>query len=164
MKKITYFVCSIFLLIIIHGCVGYEPIFESNNLNFKISSHSIEGNKILGKKIYSKLFNLSQSKKNNQDLRNVSIYIDVSKSKIPTSKNISGKILEYKIDLIAKIKIEDDVTGEDIINQSFEQSMNYKVQDRYSKTLDLENKTVGGLLDNMYQDLLINFINNIESP
>ena len=44
----------------------YRPkcttIFGSKNINFNIANYSIEGNKILGKKIYSKLFNLSKSK------------------------------------------------------------------------------------------------------
>ena len=61
MKKITYLTCSFVLLIVINSCVGYEPIFGSKNINFNIANYSIEGNKILGKKIYSKLFNLSKS-------------------------------------------------------------------------------------------------------
>ena len=59
MKKITYFIFSfIILLILINGCTGYKPIFSSTNLQFKIADYSIEGNKVLGKKIYYKYHNI----------------------------------------------------------------------------------------------------------
>ena len=162
MKKITYLACSLILLIIINSCVGYEPIFSSKNLNFIIANHSIEGNKILGNRIYSKLFNLSKSQENNQDIRNVNLYINVSKNKTATTKNSAGKILEYKINLNIEVKIEDNLTGDDIINQSFERSINFKVQDQYSKTLRLENQSIENLINNIYQDLLINFTNKLK--
>ena len=155
MKKITYLTCSFVLLIVINSCVGYEPIFGSKNINFNIANYSIEGNKILGKKIYSKLFNLSKSKINNQDVRNIDLYINVSKSKITTSKNNAGKIIEYKINLNTVIKIEDNTTGKEILNQSFFESLNYKVQDQYSKTLNIENQSIENLINNIYQDFII---------
>ena len=69
MKKITYFIYSFIFLILLNGCAGYKPIFDSSNLQFKIADYSIEGNKILGKKIYSKLHNLSKSIKDDQNVR-----------------------------------------------------------------------------------------------
>ena len=55
MKKKTHLIYSFILLIFINGCVGYEPIFRSGNIQFKIADYSVHGNKILGNKIYSKL-------------------------------------------------------------------------------------------------------------
>ena len=162
MKKIISIVVSFILLIIINGCAGYEPIFGSKNLKFKIANHSVEGDKILGNTIYSKLFNLSESG-NSENLRNINLYINVSKNKSPTSKNNAGKILEYKVIVNTKIKIEDDLTGDVILDQSFEKSVNFKVQDQYSKTLSLENQSVENLINNIYQDLLINFTNKLET-
>ena len=162
MKKITYIFSSFVLLIIISTCVGYEPIFGSANLNFKIANYSIEGNKILGNRIYSKLFNLSKSQENNQDAISINLYINVSKNKTAASKNSTGKILEYKIILNAEVKIEDDFTGDVILNQSFERSVNFKVQDQYSKTLNLENQSIENLTNNIYQDLLISFTNKLK--
>ena len=69
MKKIVGPIFSLILLIFIDGCAGYEPIFGSTNLQFKIADYSIEGNKILGNKIYSKLYNLSQSKKDDSKFK-----------------------------------------------------------------------------------------------
>ena len=68
MKKIVGPIFSLILLIFIDGCAGYAPIFGSKNLQFKIADYSIEGNKRLGNKIYSKLYNLSQSKKDDKNL------------------------------------------------------------------------------------------------
>ena len=162
MKKIISIVVSFILLIIINGWAGYEPIFGSKNLKFKIANHSVEGNKILGNTIYSKLFNLSESE-NSENLRSINLYINVSKIKSPTSKNNAGKILEYKVIVNTKVKIEDDLTGDVILNQSFEKSVNFKVQDQHSKTLSLENQSVENLINNIYQDLLINFTNKLET-
>ena len=46
---------------LLSGCAGYKPIFTSGNISFDIAEHKIEGNEILGKKIYSKLRTLSNS-------------------------------------------------------------------------------------------------------
>ena len=61
MKKISYIIASLIIFININSCVGYKPIFDSTNIQFKIINHSIEGNKKLGNKIYTKLYNLSKS-------------------------------------------------------------------------------------------------------
>ena len=55
MKKTTFLIISLFLLICINACAGYKPIFASSDFQFKIADYSINGNKKLGNKIYSKL-------------------------------------------------------------------------------------------------------------
>ena len=119
MKKIFYFACSITLLLIISGCVGYEPIFGSKNIKFKITNYSIEGNKILGNKIYAQLLNLSKLNENDPDTKGIDLYIQVIKNKIPTSKNTVGKIIEYQLTLNAEIIINDDLTDTKLLNQTF---------------------------------------------
>ena len=110
MKKITYPIFLLILLIFINGCVGYEPIFGSTNLQFEIADYSIEGNKILGNKIYSKLYSLSKSKKDDQNLRSVDLVIKVSKDKNVSTKDSTGKILQYKITLNTDVKVTDFIT------------------------------------------------------
>ena len=161
MKKIVYPIFSFILLIFIGGCAGYEPIFGSTNLQFEIADYSIEGNKILGNKIYSKLYNLSQSKKDDHNLRNVDLVIKVSKNKNATVKNSDGKILEYKITLNTDIKVTDFITKDNILNQIFTSSITYKVQNKYSDTVNLENKSIENLLNTTYQELLIRLAQNI---
>ena len=53
------------------------------------------------------------------------------------------------------------MTNETIINQEFIRSTSYKVQDRYSDTVNVENNSIENLLDNTFQDLLIILSQNI---
>ena len=163
MKKISYIIAYLIIFINIDSCVGYKPIFDSTNIQFKIINHSIEGNKKLGNKIYTKLYNLSKSNKNNPEAKDVDIIIKVSKDKSSTAKNDAGKIIEYKINLNSQIIIKDYVTNLENLNQSFNSYASYKVQDEYSETLKLENKTIENLLDKTYQDLLLKMSENIFS-
>ena len=155
MKKITYLTISFILLIGINACAGYKPIFNTSSLQFKISDYSIKGDKSLGKKIYTKLYNLSQSNKNNTAVKDINISIEVSKDKTATVKNSAGKILEYKISLNTNIDIKDYFTNDQILSHNFNYSSSYKTQDQFSDSLKLENKTIENLLDKTYQDLLI---------
>ena len=155
MKKITYLTISFILLIGINACAGYKPIFSTSNLQFEISDYSIKGDKSLGKKIYTKLYNLSQSNKNNTAVKNINISIEVSKDKTVKVKNSAGKILEYKISLNTNIEIKDYFTNDQLLSHNFNYSSSYKTQDQFSDSLRLENKTIENILDKTYQDLLI---------
>ena len=161
MKKIAYPIFSFILLFFINGCVGYEPIFGSANLQFEIADYSIEGNKILGNKIYSRLYSLSKSKKDDINLRSVDLVIKVSKDKNVTTKDSAGNILQYKITLNTDIKVTDFITKDKILNQIFISSLIYKVQNKYSDTVNLENQTIESLLNKTYQELLIRLSQNI---
>ena len=161
MKKVIYPIFSFILLLFINGCAGYEPIFSSTNLQFEIADYSIEGNKILGNKIYSKLYSLSKSKKDDQNLRRVDLVIKVSKDKNVTTKDSAGKILQYKITLNTDIKVTDFITKDKILNQIFVSSLTYKVQDKYSDTVDLENRSIEDLLNKTYQELVTRLAQNL---
>ncbi len=161
MKKIVYPIFSFILLIFIGGCAGYEPIFGSTNLQFEIADYSIEGNKILGNKIYSKLYSLSKSKKDDQNLRRVDLVIKVSKDKNVTTKDSAGKILQYKITLNTDIKVTDFITKDKILNQIFVSSLTYKVQNKYSDTVNLENTSIENLLNKTYQELVTRLAQNL---
>ena len=155
MKKIFYFASSIILLLIVSGCIGYEPIFGSKNLRFQISNYTIEGNKMLGNKIYAQLLDLSKLEKNNPNSKGIDLYINVTKNKTPVSKNTVGKIIEYQLILNAEIIMDDTLTETKLLNQTFTSSSKYKVQDQYSETVNLENQITEDLINNIYQDLLI---------
>jgi len=161
MKKIVYPIFSFILLIFIGGCAGYEPIFGSTNLQFEIADYSVKGNKILGNKMYSKLYGLSKSKKDDQNLRSIDLVIEVSKDKKATTKDSAGKILEYKITLNTNIKVTDFITKDNILNQIFTSSITYKVQNKYSDTINLENTSTKNLLNKTYQELVIRLAQNI---
>jgi len=161
MKKILYSILVVFLLINISGCTGYKPIFGSSNLNFKIEDYTISGNKKLGNQIYLKLNNLSKASTNSSEIKNIYIFINVKKNKNATSKNSAGKILGYKINLLTKITIKDITNGKEILDQNFDLSSSYKVQDLYSETLKIENKSIEDLIEKTYQNLIIKLSENI---
>ena len=163
MKKIFYLTFLISLFIFVNECAGYKPIFGSTSLQFEISNYDIEGDKILGNKLYSKFFSLSKSKKNNSNIKNLDLLINISKTKSATSKDSSGKILEYKIDLNTKIKINDFITSKELLNQDFNYSLNYKIQNQYSETIKLENQIIENLLNKTFHEILINLSKNIYS-
>lgn len=161
MKKTIYFIFSFVLLILINECTGYKPIFGSSNLQFKIADYTIEGNKVLGKKIYAKLYSISQSSENDQNARSVDFFINVSKDKNASVKNSAGKILEYKITLNSEIKVKDFITDDQILNQTFTFSLTYDVQNQQSDTVKLENRSIEAMIDKTYQELLIKLSQNI---
>ena len=162
MKKISYLLISLILLINISACTGYKPIFSSSNIiEFKITNYSITGDKKLGNQIYSKLYNLSQTTRNTSEVKNIYILINVFKEKNATAKNSAGKILAYKINLSTTVIVENFTTGNQILNESFASSSSYKVQDQYSETIKLENRVIENLINKTYQDLLIKLSENI---
>ena len=162
MKKINYLILLFILFTCINGCAGYKPIFISENLQFEIANHSIKGDKILGGKIYSKLYNLSKYSKDNPDKKSISITIEATKNKNATVKNSSGEITEYKIILNTNVKVINYLTNTPILSQNFISSTSYKVQSQYSDTIDLENRSIDDLIDNTYRELLIKLSESIK--
>ena len=161
MKKIAYLIVLFSILININACSGYKPIFGSSNLKFEIADFSIEGNKKLGNQIYSRLRNFSKSNKNQEGITSIGLVIAVSKEKNVTSKNSAGKILEYRVNLNVKVKINNYLTKNEILNKNFNSSSSYKVQDQYSETIKLESKILENLINQVSQELLINLSENI---
>ena len=161
MKKISYLLISLILLTNIGACSGYKPIFGSSNLEFEIADYSISGNKKIGNKIYTKLYNLSQITKKTSKVKNVYIFIQVLQSKNATANDSTGKILGYRINLSASIVIKDVMTGSEILSENFSLSSTYKAQDQYFETVKLEKQTTENLINNVYQDLLIKLSANL---
>ena len=160
MKKIAYLIISIIFLNFISACAGYKPIYTTG-LQFEIADYSIKTNKKLGRQIYSKLYNLSKSNKKNSETKSITVVIDVKKNKTATAKDSAGKVLEYRILLSGSIIIDDYLTDDKIIKQNFSFSSVYKVQDQYSETIKLENKTIEDLINQIYQNLLIKLSQSI---
>ena len=161
MKKNTFTILLIVLLIFINGCSGYKPIFSSTNLEFDIANYSLEDNKTLGEKIYSRLKRASKLNGNNENVRKIDILIKASQNKKATAKNTSGKILQYKISLNIDVKIKDYLTEDEILNETYSSSFTYKIQKQYSDTLKLEERSINQLVDKTYQQILIKLSENI---
>ena len=161
MKKITTLPFLFAILLCIYACADYKPIFGSANLQFEIADYSVEGDRKLGNKIYSKLYNLSKSNKNQKETTSVVINIKVLKEKNSTSKDATGKILEYKINLNTKVIVKNYLTNDTLLDKNFISSSSYKVQDQYSETIKLENLVIENLINRTYQELLIKLSENI---
>ena len=164
MKKINLFIIiSVILSIFSSSCTGYKPIYKTSNFNFKIEPHTIEGDVELGNLIYRKLNNISLSNKNNPNVRSINLSIQTTKERKPTVKNSAGKILEYEINLNSNIIINDYLTDKKLMQQNFNYSVSYKVQDEHSDTIKLENQNIENLINKIYQDTLIKIAQSITS-
>jgi len=161
MKKNTFTILLIVLLIFINGCSGYKPIFSSTNLEFDIANYSLEDDKTLGEKIYLRLKRASKLNGNNENVRKIDILIKASQNKKATAKDASGKILQYKISLNIDVKIKDYLTEDEILNETYSSSFTYKIQNQYSDTLKLEERSINQLVDKTYQQILIKLSENI---
>ena len=80
------------------------------------------------------------------------IIITKEKSKIVISR--AKKIKVFKV--YSGVKQKDK-----ILNQVFISSLTYKVQNKYSDTINLENKSIENLIDKTYQELLIKLSQSI---
>ena len=155
MKKITFLIIAAVLFVNIYACTGYTPIYSSSKFNFKIEDHAIKGETRLANSIYRKLYNISLSNKDNPTVQSISLSIETEKEKRPAVKNNAGKILEFVIHLKTNIIIDDFLTEKRLLNQNFNYSISYKVQDEHSETIKLENKNIENLVDKTYRDVLI---------
>ena len=154
MKKTAYLIISIIFLSFINACAGYKPIYTTN-LQFEITDYSLKNNKKLGRQIYSKLYSLSKSNKRNTNTQSITIMIDVTKNKAASAKDSAGKVLEYRNLLSSNIIIKNYLTDDEILNQNFSYSSTYIVQDKYSETKKIENKSTKDLINKTYQNLII---------
>ena len=161
MKKIISISILSILLTLTNNCSGYKPIFASKNMNFKISEHITEGDKRIGNEIYSKLYRASSSKTNNKNIQDLNIYIKSEKEKMATAKDTTGKTLEYKMTLNINIKITKNTDKDVVLDKIYNSSLRYKIQEQYSDTIKLENKSVKDIIDQIYQNILIDLSNNI---
>ena len=161
MKKVILILTSIMFLTSIISCSGYKPIFASKNMSFKISKHTTEGDKLIGNKIYSKLYRASSSKINDKKIQDLIVYIQSKKEKISTTKDKTGKVLEYKISLNINIKVTKENNNNIVLDKVYNSSLRYKVQEQYSDTIKLENQTIQNLTAQIYQNILIDLSNNI---
>lgn len=155
MKKTSFLIISLLLFINISSCTGYTPIYSSSNFNFKIENYSLKGEKRLANLIYRKLYNVSLNNKNKLNAQSIILSIETDKERKATVKNNAGKILEYEINLNTKIKINNFLTDEEILNKDFNYTISYKVQDEHSETIKLENKNIENLVNKTFQELLI---------
>jgi|TARA_B110000438_G_scaffold265390_1_gene278696 hypothetical protein len=162
MKKLINIIITIIFVYLISACAGYKPLYTTN-LQFEIKDYSLKTNKELGKKIYSKIRNLSKKNEseNNSNIKKIAIIIDANKNKSATAKDSTGKILGHKIIINGSIQVSDYVTKNKILNYNFSESSIYIIQSKYSETIKLENKNIENLINKIYKNILIKMSENM---
>ena len=100
------------------------------------------------------MHSISKSNEKNSETQSLNFLINAAKEKTAVSKDSSGKIIQYKITLKTEIEILDVNKNKKILDQTFTNSLTYKIQDQYSETINLENKLIQTLVDNTYQELI----------
>jgi len=153
MKKNNKAIYLIFILGLVYGCVGYEPIFNTSSLSFKIEEYKIEGDKMTANKIYTSLKRTENYELTENQPLAINFSINTSKTKVETIKDKTGKIKEYKIILKAKVEATEYLSENILLNEIFEASSSYKVQDNYSETVLSENKSIEGLTETIFQNI-----------
>ena len=63
--------------------------------------------------------------------------------------------MEYKITLKANIIVSEFINDNKFLAENLTASVTYKVQDQYSETIKLENKSIEDLLNKIYEEFLI---------
>ena len=97
MKKIL-----IILIILVSSC-GYTPIYKLNeNLNFKINKITFKGDRLINNYLNSKFKRYNEKKEKEFLLSLTSNY-----SKIELSKDSTGKITDYKLNLKITIDVKE---------------------------------------------------------
>lgn len=131
MKKFKY----IFLIFFTFSC-GFKIIDPSDLQNFYISNITTSGDKRIGYNLKNKL----SIKAKDTSKKNISLSIDVKKTKEVKEKNSNNEITKYliKIDLEVKIDRNDKTVNVFTISEQ----KDYNVSSQYSQTIVNENQSV----------------------
>ena len=152
MKKelnILFFLIIIFL----HGC-GFEPIFSSKNIN-KAQLVSIDE---VNFKNYSELNNLFLRKfryfqKNEENLREFNLALNINKTKKIISKNKLGDPETFNIEIIVDVLILN--ADDDILNsKTISKNKNYNNLDNKFELKQEENIIKDNIVDEIVDEIL----------
>ena len=152
MKKelnILFFLIIIFL----HGC-GFEPIFSSKNIN-KAQLVSIDE---VNFKNYSELNNLFLRKfryfqKNEENLREFNLALNINKTKKIISKNKLGDPETFNIEIIVDVLILN--ADDDILNsKTISKNKNYNNLDNKFDLKQEENIIKDNIVDEIVDEIL----------
>ena len=91
-EKIYKILFSLFIFIFILSC-GYQPLLTEKNKKFSIDSFEISGDRKLGQMLANNFIKLEDSE------NNLMCKIEISKERLQSNKDRSGKILEYTLNV-----------------------------------------------------------------
>ena len=129
MKKI-FILC---VILIIPHC-GFSPLYQSNEINYRININKIEGDKVINSKIKSEIERLSD--KNAQKI--FDIQINTKYEKIIAAKNSKGSITDYLLIATATFIVSDNDKKETIVfqeKQNIKNNSDFVAQRNYENTI-----------------------------
>ena len=77
------------------------------------------------------------------------------------SADTAGKTTEYRISITTSIEVKNYTNNNIILNQTFNSSILYRVQEQYSDTVKAENRSTEELILKIYKEILINLSEKI---
>ena len=138
---------KILILFLLLSACGYQPLYNSSDINVKFSKINLIGDKKINRKIVSSLgFVETESDNINNEISIVS-----SKTIIETSKDDKGQPATYRTNVIVNVTIK----GQDkvIKSRSFNESFSYKnIENKYDLSVyqkDIENNLIRKITDDI---------------
>ena len=138
---------KILILFLLLSACGYQPLYNSSDINIKFSKVNLSGDTKINRKIVSSLgFVETESDNLNNEISIVS-----SKTIIETSKDDKGQPATYRTNVIVNVTIK----GQDkvIKSRSFNESFSYKnIENKYDLSVyqkDIENNLIRKITDDI---------------
>lgn len=148
MTKKIQTILIIFFSIFLVSC-GYKKVFQSNVPIIYIKNFDYTGDNKLGYLIKNEVLLASQKNANNI----LEIILDLEKNKLIKTKNKSGKAERYTIQLDANVSIK-NLNNMKIIDKSFNQTIDYNVQNNHFDTINEENSVKTIAAEKIAEDIV----------
>ena len=138
---------KILILFLLLSACGFQPLYNSSDINVKFSKINLTGDTKINRKIVS---SLGLVETESGDLSN-EITIVSSKTIIETSKDDKGQPATYRTNVIVNVTIK----GQDkvIKSRSFNESFSYKnIENKYDLSVyqkDIENNLIRKITDDI---------------
>tara|TARA_B100001996_G_scaffold189961_2_gene145290 strand:+ start:3596 stop:4069 length:474 start_codon:yes stop_codon:yes gene_type:complete len=130
----------ILIMLLVTGCVGYEPLYSGNESNFNIGKIDYKGTDIkIAKKIGKSLKNIIRSKNN---LKKIDIIINLKKDKKIATKDDRGTTTNFEMLIIINIIATETSNNETLLEKEYSFQKIYQNKSTASETANLESKMI----------------------
>ena len=136
------------LLLLIQGC-SYELINSPNKEKIFVQTINVNGDTRSAFIIKKSVMRKSNKESNNR----IEIDIDLSEKVSIVEKNIQNQVTKYKINLVAKVSVNNLKSDRDY-SKNYSSEKMYDVGDKYSITLENSKQAKKISLDNLINQIL----------
>tara|TARA_B100000287_G_scaffold119074_1_gene110980 strand:- start:347 stop:820 length:474 start_codon:yes stop_codon:yes gene_type:complete len=136
-KKNIFYIFIVFLII---GCAGYEPLYSDNKSNFSIGKINYEGdNAKIAERIGKNLKNIFRSDDN---LKQINMIISLKKNKGIATKDTKGKTTNFEMLIVINISAIEASTNNTLMEKEYSFQKIYQNKSTASETANLESKII----------------------